>query len=239
MAGGEEGPAVGASFGDVERFAGAERVQDGQVVDAALGARGEAETRQTTHHEIPILHAHQLALLIIIRYLEPGDALLVAPRGEATPADHSGIEPTFLEEETAGFCVQERVKKETLVVTVVEGLGRLCLARLVFRQDDVVLVREPLAGLEEGRAKHLLCQIDCPSMRPAGKATEGVAADGKGEAGVVVVVEGAEAFVAADAESESLRDPLNRKVAKLLQFILFHLSSTSLSWSTVQSARNR
>ena len=53
-------------------------------------------------------------------------------------------------------------------------------------------------------------------MAVAHEAAEGVASGVEREAGVVVVVEGAEAFVPDDAESESLRDPLNRKVAKLL-----------------------
>ena len=45
MAGGEECPAVGGAFGDVERFAGTEEVEDGEVVDGAVGAAGELESR--------------------------------------------------------------------------------------------------------------------------------------------------------------------------------------------------
>ena len=43
VAGWEEAPAVGAAFGDVEGFAGLQEAEDGQVVDAALGALREAE----------------------------------------------------------------------------------------------------------------------------------------------------------------------------------------------------
>ena len=43
MAGGEECPAVGGAFGDVEGFAFVEAVEDGEVVDGAFGAGGEAE----------------------------------------------------------------------------------------------------------------------------------------------------------------------------------------------------
>ena len=35
----------------------------------------------------------------------------VAPGGEAAPADYSGIEPALLEEEMAGFGIQERALK--------------------------------------------------------------------------------------------------------------------------------
>ena len=50
----------------------------------------------------------------------------------------------------------------------------------------------------------------------------------EGQARMVIVVEGAEAFVALDPESKSLRDPLDGKVAKLLQFILFHNCQLSI-----------
>ena len=44
----------------------------------------------------------------------------------------------------------------------------------------------------------------------------------EGQARVVIVVKRTEALVALDPEPKSLRDPLNGKVAKLLQFILSH-----------------
>ena len=43
VAGGEECPAVGGAFGDVEGFVFVEEVEDGEVVDGAAGAGGEAE----------------------------------------------------------------------------------------------------------------------------------------------------------------------------------------------------
>ena len=54
VAGGEHGPAVGAAFGDVEVFALFEQVQDGEVVDAALGAGWEAETGEKTPSNSPV-----------------------------------------------------------------------------------------------------------------------------------------------------------------------------------------
>lgn len=44
VAGREHGPTVGATFRDVEFLAWAQELQDGQVVDAATAAVGEAET---------------------------------------------------------------------------------------------------------------------------------------------------------------------------------------------------
>lgn len=43
VAGGEECPAVGGAFGDVEGFIFLEAVEDGEVVNGAAGAGGEAE----------------------------------------------------------------------------------------------------------------------------------------------------------------------------------------------------
>lgn len=42
---GEQTPAVGASFGNIERLAGFQEVQDGKVIDGALGALRELEPR--------------------------------------------------------------------------------------------------------------------------------------------------------------------------------------------------
>ena len=44
MTGREHRPTVGAAFCDVERFLGAQHGDDGEVVDAATGTVGEAET---------------------------------------------------------------------------------------------------------------------------------------------------------------------------------------------------
>ena len=49
VAGGEEGPAVGGSFGNVEGFALLEEVEDGEVVDGAAGAGGELKSWFMVH----------------------------------------------------------------------------------------------------------------------------------------------------------------------------------------------
>ena len=56
----------------------------------------------------------------------------------------------------------------------------------------------------------------------ADEAAPGVLAHLERQRGVVVVMERAERLVAHDPESESLRDPLNRQVAKLLKLNPIH-----------------
>ena len=59
-------------------------------------------------------------------------------------------------------------------------------------------------------------------MSSANEAAEGVLAHLERERGMVVVVERAERLVPHHPQSKPLRDLLDGKVAKLLQFILFH-----------------
>ena len=49
VAGGEECPAVGGAFGDVEVVAFVEAVEDGEVVDGAAGAGGELKSWCRVH----------------------------------------------------------------------------------------------------------------------------------------------------------------------------------------------
>ena len=59
-------------------------------------------------------------------------------------------------------------------------------------------------------------------MSIADEATVGVASGVEGEGGVVVVVEGAEGFVARDLEPQPFRDLLDGEVAKQLKVELIH-----------------
>jgi hypothetical protein len=70
--------------------------------------------------QIPVLHTHQTAFTIIIRYLQPRHALLVFPRGEPTPANHALIQTSLLEQKLTCLLVQPRMLKEPLVATGVE-----------------------------------------------------------------------------------------------------------------------
>jgi len=49
VAGGEECPAVGGAFGDVEGVAFVEAVEDGEVVDGAMGTGGELKSWFMVH----------------------------------------------------------------------------------------------------------------------------------------------------------------------------------------------
>ena len=62
--------------------------------------------------ETPVLDAYEGAIRIVLRDLEPGGAVAVGPRGEATPADNGRVELAFLEEEDAGGHIQIRVFEE-------------------------------------------------------------------------------------------------------------------------------
>ena len=103
VAGGEECPAVGGAFGDVEYLALFESVQYWQIVDAALRSLRELKTRLATRHEVAVLDADEMAVGVVVGDLEPVDALAVAPGGEAAPADDAWVEAALVEEETACF----------------------------------------------------------------------------------------------------------------------------------------
>ena len=81
-----------------------------------------------------------------------------------------------------------------------------------------MLVGQPAAGIEEGFVQVLHHQVDGSAVGATHKAAVAIAANGERQRGVVVVVERAERLVPHDAESKSLRDPLNGEVAKLLKF---------------------
>ena len=103
-------------------------MENREVVDSALTAFGEAESRfrvffallmthpypsqegsWMTKGDTSILHTYQLAIHIIVRDLEPGGTLAVGPGGEATPTDHGRVKLALLEEEAFGFGIQERM----------------------------------------------------------------------------------------------------------------------------------
>ena len=85
-----------------------------------------------------------------------------------------------------------------------------------------MLIGQPAAGIEERLIQILHHQINRPARRSADKAAKRIPTNRERQACMMVVVERAEALVTRHLESESLRDPLNRKVAKLLKFKLIH-----------------
>jgi hypothetical protein len=81
---------------------------------------------------------------------------------------------------------------------------------------------KPLASFLEVLFQILHHEVDSPALSVAHEATEHVAPDVKRHARMMIVMERAEAFMVTHVESKSLCDPLDRKVAELLKFILFH-----------------
>ena len=81
---------------------------------------------------------------------------------------------------------------------------------------------QPSAGLLKIFIQILHHEVDSSARGPAHEASKGVAAHLKRHRGMMVVVERTQALMPLDSQSEPLRDFLNGKVAKLLQFILFH-----------------
>ena len=89
--------------------------------------------------------------------------------------------------------------------------------RFPFREDDVVGISQPTASLLEIQMQMLHHQVDRPHrFRHADEAAAGVLPLKKEEALMMIVMEGAEALVARNSETESLGDPLNGEVAELL-----------------------
>ena len=88
---------------------------------------------------------------------------------------------------------------------------------LPFREDDVVGISQPTARLLKIQMQMLHHQVDRPHrFRHADEAAAGVLPLKKEEALMMIVMEGAEALVARNSETESLGDPLNGEVAELL-----------------------
>ena len=85
-----------------------------------LRALRESETGQGAFDQVAVLHANELPLLIIIRYLQPRHTLPVFPRGQPAPAHHARIQPPLVEEEPPCLVVQPRPLEEPLIARGVE-----------------------------------------------------------------------------------------------------------------------
>ena len=148
-------------------------------------------------------------------------AVAVGPRGEAAPGDDPRVQPSLLEEKLAGGVAEPRMLEEAGVAGRVEGFVSsffflLPGPRARQRVDPHASV-QPSAGLGKGHRQPPHHEVDRSAPRPAGEATEGVAARVERQARAMVVVEGAEAFVALDVEPHPLRHLLYGQVAEPLE----------------------
>lgn len=235
---GEHRPAVGAALRDPERFARAKAQQHGLVVETAsrtlrksearldhgLG-RGRPSGRLSLRGraflvvEVAVLQSHEPHVRVVVGRLQPMGAVAVGPRGEAAPGDDPWVQPSLLEEKLAGGVAEPRVLEEAGVAGRVEGFVSFLpgpWAREGQRVDPHASV-QPLAGLGKGHPQPPHHEVDRAAPRPAGEATEGVAARVQRQARAMVVVEGAEALVALDVEPHPLRHLLYGQVAEPLE----------------------
>lgn len=240
---GEHRPAVGAALRDPKRFARAKAQQHGLVVESAsrplrksearlghgLGRGGHSRGRPIGRLslrgraflvvEVAVLQSHEPHVRVVVGRLQPMGAVAVGPRGEAAPGDDPWVQPSLLEEKLAGWVAEPRVLEEAGVAGRVEGFVSFFpgpRAREGQRVDPHASV-QPSAGLGEGHPQPPHHEVDRAAPRPAGEATEGVAARVERQARAMVVVEGAEALVALDAEPHPLRHLLYGQVAEPLE----------------------
>lgn len=240
---GEHRPAVGAALRDPKRFARAKAQQHGLVVESAsrplrksearlghgLGRGGHSRGRPIGRLslrgraflvvEVAVLQSHEPHVRVVVGRLQPMGAVAVGPRGEAAPGDDPWVQPSLLEEKLAGGVAEPRVLEEAGVAGRVEGFVSFFpgpRAREGQRVDPHASV-QPSAGLGEGHPQPPHHEVDRAAPRPAGEATEGVAARVERQARAMVVVEGAEALVALDAEPHPLRHLLYGQVAEPLE----------------------
>ena len=99
------------------------------------------------------------------------------------------------------------------------AVGRL---RLAFFDDDVGGAGQPSACIGKRHAQPVHHEVDGAAMGAAGEAAVGVGAGAECQAGVMVVVEGAEALVASHAEPEALCHCLYGQLAELLHCFFVH-----------------
>lgn len=240
---GEHRPAVGAALRDPKRFARAKAQQHGLVVESAsrplrksearlghgLGRGGHSRGRPIGRLslrgraflvvEVAVLQSHEPHVRVVVGRLQPMGAVAVGPRGEAAPGDDPWVQPSLLEEKLAGGVAEPRVLEEAGVAGRVEGFVSFFpgpRAREGQRVDPHASV-QPSAGLGEGHPQPPHHEVDRAAPRPAGEATEGVAARVERQARAVVVVEGAEVLVALDVEPRPLRHLLYGQVAEPLE----------------------
>ena len=172
--------------------------------------------------EVAVLQSHEPHVGVVVGRLQPMGAVAVGPRGEAAPGGDPWVQPSLLEEKLAGGVAEPRVLEEAGVAGRVEGFVSFFLllpgpwAREGQRVDPHASV-QPSAGLGEGHPQPPHHEVDRAAPRPAGEATEGVAARVERQARAMVVVEGAEALVPLDVEPHPLRHLLYGQVAEPLE----------------------
>ena len=128
----QQAPAVGAAFGNEERLIVAQHRNDLLIVETALAAFREAESRcmavvtvsrdvlSLDIVEITILYADQLTFNVIVWNLKPMDARFVAIGGEAAEADDARVKTAAVEDEVLSLWAKISIVEKTLVSLNIE-----------------------------------------------------------------------------------------------------------------------
>ena len=129
------------------------------------------------------------------------------------PADDTRVEMALVEEESFGGIVEIRAVEITLVARRVETVGFLLdgLRVGIVGEDDVAIVGEPLAGVDERELQVVHDKVDGAAVGVAHVAFVGVLADVEVEAGAAVVVERTERLMSRRAQPEALCNAFNRE----------------------------
>ena len=203
-------------------------IQDLQVVDVAFTSLRKSESRAGTFHQISPLNTCKVSGGIVIRSLEPVVAVAILPGGDAAPADDTRVEVALVEEELTGGGTEVRALEIARITTGIETVGFLLdgLRVGILGEDDVTIVGEPLAGFDERELQVVHDKVDRASVGVAHVAFVGVLADVEVEAGVPVVVKGAQGHMTRGPEAKPLSNSLNGECSELFKIkFIYHSSS--------------
>ena len=201
-----------------------------------VAARREAEARLAfLISEITTLHVLDVAVEVAIGNEERGgiiESSAETPTGgwggdaaDAYPLDDLGAKVALLEEERLSLSYQRGVAYEASEKLYIEWVlldfFRLwnCMVFSV-REENVLVVGEPMASVEKRLAQYFLRQGDDIAMGIADETLEGVRLLVERERRMLVAVEGAEGLVMGDRHAQTLGYLLYREGAELFDFIL-------------------
>ena len=230
----EQGEAVRHPFGEPKPLARFQPLQHLQSVDATLRTAGEAEPwHSLLPPQITALDVHQPSVSIPIRKEQRGGIVVgfsMSPTrgrhrdgGDAQPTDHCRMYPPLTEKKLAGFGIEHRMLHQSGQVF---HIGRKFPLRFLggfpFGEDDVMLVRQPPACLDERFSEDMHREVDGSSVGIAHKAFVGVPPHVEGERRMAVGMKRTECLVFLHLQSEPLRHSLDGEIAEFIEFKLFH-----------------
>ena len=153
-------------------------------------------------------------------------AMAVSPRCQPAPPHHTTVYPALLEQKSLRLVAQPRTLEEAGIAQGVKRLqrrdGRRRL-RLVFFHYYVGGISQPTASVWKVLVQMTHHEVDGAAMCVAGEATVSVTSHVECQAGMMVVMEGAEALVPRHTQPQPLRHPLHGQLAELLYSFSIHI----------------